>query len=60
MDYPWWYWLIVFAIDALLALWCGWFAERKGYSRLLFTVLGFLFFIITAVVILVLPSKRTA
>jgi len=55
-----WYWLVVFLIDVALAWWCGSLAERKGYSRLLFTVLGFIFFLVTLVVILVLPSKKTA
>ena len=34
----------------------GW-AQRKGYSVFWFTILGFLFNIITAVVIAVLPDK---
>lgn len=59
MDYPAWYWIVSLFIAVAFALWCGWFAERKGYSRVLFSILGFFFFIIAAIVILLLPSKRT-
>ena len=58
-----WYWLMMFVwfcIAVFCAVWCGAIAESKGYSRFLFTVLGFLFFLVTLVVVLILPSKRTA
>jgi hypothetical protein len=58
VDYPLWYWILSLVIAVVFGLWCGWYAEQKGYSRVLFTVLGFFFFIITAIVILLLPSKR--
>jgi hypothetical protein len=58
MDYPIWYWLIFIVIDVALAYWCGLYAQRKGYSRVLFSILGFLFFIITVLVLVILPDKR--
>jgi len=42
----------------IAALVCGLIAKTKGYSALLFAVLGFFFSIITLIVVLVIPSKR--
>jgi hypothetical protein len=53
----WWYGLILFAVDVAFALFCGLWAQRKGYSVFWFTILGFLFNIVTAIVIAVLPNK---
>jgi len=53
----WWYVLILAAVDVAFAVFCGLFAQRKGYSVFWFTVLGLLFNVITFVVILVLPNK---
>jgi hypothetical protein len=61
MDF--WNWVFTifwFCVAVACAVVCGSIAEGKGYSRLLFTILGFLFFIITLIVVLVLPSKDTA
>jgi len=53
----WWYGLILLVVDVAFAVFCGLWAQRKGYSVLWFTVLGFLFNIFTAIVIAVLPNK---
>jgi sugar phosphate permease len=42
----------------IAALVCGLIAKTKGYSALLFAVLGFFFSIITLIVVLVIPRKR--
>lgn len=47
-------WLVILVGLAWL---CGGLAKRKGYSFVLFFVLGFFFFLITLIVVLVLPSK---
>jgi len=44
----------------IAAILCAVIAASKGRSALLFGVLGFFFSIITLVVILVLPSKKSA
>jgi hypothetical protein len=53
----WWYGLIMAIVSVAFAVFCGLFAQRKGYSVFWFTVLGLLFNVITFVVILVLPNK---
>jgi hypothetical protein len=53
----WWYGLIMAIVSVAFAIFCGLFAQRKGYSVFWFTVLGLLFNVITFVVILVLPNK---
>lgn len=61
MDFPVLYFFISLFIAVVFALFCGELADRKGYSRVLFSILGFFFFfIITLIVILVLPSKQTS
>ncbi len=42
----------------IAALVCGLIAKTRGYSALLFAVLGFFFSIITLIVVLVIPRKR--
>ncbi len=42
----------------IAAIICGLIAKTKGYSALLFAVLGFFFSIITLIVVLVIPRKR--
>jgi len=42
----------------LSAVICALIAKSKGYSAILFAVLGFFFSIITLIVILVIPRKR--
>jgi hypothetical protein len=42
----------------IAAVLCGLIAKTKGYSALLFAVLGFFFSIITLIVVLVIPRKR--
>jgi hypothetical protein len=39
---------------------CGWLAGQKGRSVFWYTLFGYFFFIITLIVILILPSKQTA
>lgn len=41
----------------IAAILCGFIAKSKGYSALLFAVLGFFFSILTLIVVLVLPKK---
>jgi membrane associated rhomboid family serine protease len=53
----WWYWLISLVIAVLCAWLCAWLAGNKGYSPVLFGILGFFFFLITLIVVLVLPRK---
>jgi MFS-type transporter involved in bile tolerance (Atg22 family) len=60
MDFPVLYFFISLFIAVVFALFCGELADRKGYSRVLFSILGFFFIIITLIVILVLPSKQTS
>jgi sugar phosphate permease len=42
----------------IAAIICGLIAKSKGYSAILFAILGFFFSIITLIVILVIPRKR--
>ena len=42
----------------IAAIICGLISKTKGYSALLFAVLGFFFSIITLIVVLVIPRKR--
>jgi hypothetical protein len=51
-------WFFIVAIDLLCIYFCFTIAERKGYSGLLFAILGLFFFIITVIVLLILPDKR--
>ena len=51
--------LIVFIIWLVVLVWIYNIAKRKGRHAVLWTILGVFFTIITLVVILVLPSKRT-
>ena len=60
MDIPFWYWLISLVIGVLCAWLCASLAGKKGYSPVLFGILGFFFFLITLIVVLVLPKKATA
>jgi membrane associated rhomboid family serine protease len=53
----WWYWVISLLIAVLCAWLCAWIAGNKGYSPVLFGILGFFFFLITLIVLLVLPRK---
>jgi hypothetical protein len=58
-----WYWMMwmfwVF-LAIVCAMWCGAIADGKGYSRVLFTILGFFFIIFTLIVVFVLPARQTA
>jgi membrane associated rhomboid family serine protease len=54
-----WLLYILSLIVAVLFAWlCAWIAGRKGYSAWLFGILGFFFFFITLIVVLVLPDKN--
>jgi len=44
----------------IAAVICGLIAKTKGYSALLFAVLGFFFSILTLIVILVIPRRTAA
>ena len=50
------YWLISLVIGCC-ARGCALVAGDKGYSPVLFGILGFFFFLITLIVVLVLPRK---
>ncbi|MFF1555483.1 deoxyribodipyrimidine photolyase [Rhodococcus erythropolis] len=41
----------------IAAILCGFIGKAKGYSALLFAVLGFFFSIITLIVVLIIPKK---
>ncbi len=56
-----WYWYIISLVVAVLCAWlCAALAARKGYSPVLFGILGFFFFIITVIVVLVIPDKNAS
>jgi len=57
MDIAWWYWVASLLITVIFAIICGMLADRKGYSAILFGILGFFFSLITLIVVLVLPDK---
>lgn len=42
----------------IAAVLCGVIARTKGYSAILFAILGFFFSIITLIVVLVIPKRR--
>lgn len=42
----------------IAAILCGFIGRAKGYSALLFAVLGFFLSIITLIVVLIIPKKR--
>lgn len=48
-------WVVVGLIFAVI---CGSIAKGKGYSGLLFGILGFLFACITLIIVLVLPRRN--
>lgn len=52
-------WLISLVVAVVFAWLCSRIANGKGYSPLLFAILGFFFSCITLVVVLVLPRKNT-
>ena len=53
----WWYGLILLVVDVAFAVFCGLWAQSKGYSVFWFTILGFLFNIVTAIVIVSAPEQ---
>ncbi len=60
MFFAWFYWLIYFAV-MLFCIWiCASVAASKGRSPLLFGILAAFFTIITLIVVLVMPARRTA
>ena len=57
----WLYWTIAVIVEFLCIYLCASIAARKGYSPLLWAILGFFFFFISLIVLLVLPDRnRTA
>jgi len=60
MHFPVLLWLMIVVVDVVCAVFCGSIAARKGYSPLLFSILGLFFFFFTLIVVLLLPAKRTA
>lgn len=54
------YYISSLVIGIVCAAACYMLAKNKGYSPILFGVLGFFFSIITLIVVLVLPKKKTA
>ena len=53
------YWLITFVLWVVIMVWIYNIARRKGRHALGWLILGFFFSLITLIVILLLPSKRT-
>jgi multisubunit Na+/H+ antiporter MnhB subunit len=51
--------LIGFILWVVILVWIYNLAKRKGRHALLWTILGVFFTLITLIVLLVLPSKRT-
>jgi hypothetical protein len=51
--------LIGFIVWIVIMVWIYNIAKRKGRHAIGWTILGFFFTLITLIVILVLPSKRT-
>ena len=51
--------VIAFLLWIVIMVWIYNIAKRKGRHALLWTILGFFFTLITLIVILLLPSKRT-
>jgi membrane associated rhomboid family serine protease len=56
----WWYWVVSLVVALIFAWVCAYIARSKGYSPVLFGILGFFFFLITLIVLLVLPRKTSA
>jgi cytochrome bd-type quinol oxidase subunit 2 len=57
-NYYWWYWIISLLFVLLFVWICAALAASKGYNPVLFGTLGF-FFIVTLIIVLVLPRKTT-
>jgi hypothetical protein len=53
-----WY-LISFVLWVVIMVWIYTIAKRKGRHALGWLILGFFFSIITLIIVLLLPSKRT-
>jgi hypothetical protein len=53
------YWLIGFVIWLLILIWIYNIARRKGRHAVGWLILGFFFSLITLIIVLLLPSKRT-
>jgi len=60
MVIAWWYYVVWLVVDILCAWLCAALAARKGYSPVLFGILGFFFVIITVIVVLVIPDKNAS
>jgi hypothetical protein len=60
MVYPAWYWFVVWIVSVACAVLCGWLAGQKVRSVFWYTLFGYSFFIITLIVVLVVPPKQTA
>jgi uncharacterized membrane protein len=53
------WWLISFVLWVVIMVWIYNIAKRKGRHALGWLILGFFFSLITLIVVLLLPSKRT-
>ncbi len=53
------WWLISFVLWVVIMVWIYNIAKRKGRHAVGWVILGFFFSVITLVVVLLLPSKRT-
>ncbi len=53
------WWLISFILWVVIMVWIYNIAKRKGRHALGWVILGFFFSLITLIVVLLLPSKRT-
>jgi hypothetical protein len=51
-------WTVLAVVVQLgIAVTCGWVAARKGYSRVVFTLAGFVASLITLLVLVALPDR---
>ncbi len=53
------WWVISFALWVVIMVWIYTIAKRKGRHAVGWVILGFFFSLITLIVVLLLPSKRT-
>jgi hypothetical protein len=60
MWFAWWYWMI-YVVFMVFCIWfCASVAASKGRSPVLWGILAVFFTLITLIVVLVMPSRRTA
>jgi hypothetical protein len=55
-----WFWIVGILINLVIAYVCYRIAEGKGRNGIVYGIFGFFFSIITLIVVLVVPDRRTA